>query len=97
MFIDTSAQPDVFNKQLCLLLEIGGISPHWEITPVQMLDINKSRQQIIFDMIEELCANTQAARCFHSVGRINGNHKQRVRPMKDTSRRSLFNNMSVFT
>jgi len=50
------------------------------IASAQMLYINNSRQQISFDMIEELRANTQAARCFHSVGRINGNHKHEYGP-----------------
>ena len=40
-----------------------------------MLDINRSTQQIILDMTEEVSADTQAARRFHSVGRINNHDK----------------------
>lgn len=59
------------------------IYPHLEITAAEKLNISSSVRVM------------QTARCFHSVGWINGNHKQ-VGPMKDTDRRSLFN-MSLFT
>lgn len=54
-------------------------SPHWETTSALKLSINRSTQ-MIFDIIEELRANTQTASCFHSVGRINGNHKHEYGP-----------------